>query len=152
MKKLNLDEIKKIEFEILIAFDTVCKEHNLRYGLSGGTLLGAIRHGGFIPWDDDIDVVMPRPDYERLIDISNKVFNDRLFFSTPKTDYNTVHAYGKLYDMRTELIEFPDSKRLKSHVYIDVFPLDGLPNDANKNCKHRKKVRKRMLTLYCFIV
>ncbi len=150
MKRLNLNEIKNIELEILVAFDSVCREHNLRYGLSGGTLLGAIRHEGFIPWDDDIDVVMPRPDYEKLIVLSDKAFGNKLFFSTPKTDSSTVHAYGKLFDMETELIEFPKGKRLKSHVYIDIFPLDGLPADVKKNSKHRKKVRKRMLTLYAY--
>ena len=69
MRILNNKEIKKIELNILLHFDSFCKEHNLRYYLSGGTLLGAVRHKGFIPWDDDIDVCMPRPDYEKMINI-----------------------------------------------------------------------------------
>ena len=68
MKEISLDELKKIEFEILVEIDKICREQNIRYSLCGGTLLGAIRHGGFIPWDDDIDIFMPRPDYNRFLE------------------------------------------------------------------------------------
>lgn len=152
MKKLTLDEMKKKEFDILVAFDTVCKKHGLRYGLSYGTLLGAVRHGGFIPWDDDIDVIMPRPDFDKLESLSDTAFGDNLFFSTPKTDKSTIHAYGKLYDLQTEMIEFPKGKRIKTHVYIDVFPLDGLPSDNKKRKKHSEKVKRLILNLYAFKV
>lgn len=67
MKQLTGNEIKQVELEILLEFDAFCRKNHLTYSLCGGTLLGAIRHHGFIPWDDDIDVCMPRPDYEKLI-------------------------------------------------------------------------------------
>lgn len=150
MKRLNLNEIQEREYNILCEFDKVCRENNLRYGLSGGTLLGAVRHKGFIPWDDDIDVVMPRPDYNKLINISDKVFSEYYKFVNPYSDNDTFHAYGKICDLRTSLIEFPNGKKIKSHLYIDIFPVDGMPNDRVKQEKHLLKVKRRTLMLYVF--
>ena len=69
---LNLDELKEIEFEILLKLDKFCKENNINYALDSGTLLGAVRHKGFIPWDDDIDIIVPRKDYNRFIELMKK--------------------------------------------------------------------------------
>lgn len=152
MKKLNLKEIQEKELEILCCFDKICRENNIRYGLIGGTLLGAVRHGGFIPWDDDIDVEMPRPDYNKLMRIAEKCFPPHFKMVHPYNDTDTIHAYAKIYDLNTTMIEFPESKKIKGHLYIDVFPVDGMPSDVIAQEKHRKKVRRRMLTLYGFKV
>ena len=77
-RKLTIDEIKKIEFDILYKFSAFCEDNDLTYMLCGGTLLGAVRHAGFIPWDDDIDVLMPRPDYEKLLNGVNLEYNSGL--------------------------------------------------------------------------
>lgn len=69
---LTLDEIHAVELSLLLKFDAFCKDHGLRYSLAGGTLLGAVRHKGFIPWDDDIDLCMPRPDWDRLVQIAQE--------------------------------------------------------------------------------
>ena len=87
-KQLSLDEIKQVELQILIEFRQICDALGLRYYLSGGTLLGAIRHKGFIPWDDDIDLAMPRSDFNKLIEFSRSYQNDTykfLFFSQSGT-------------------------------------------------------------------
>ena len=72
MRQIEMHEMKKIGVAILDCFDSFCREHGLSYFLAGGTLLGAVRHKGFIPWDDDIDVIMPRPDYDRLLEIARE--------------------------------------------------------------------------------
>ena len=66
-EEIDLEQLKKIEIDLLVAVDKICQQQNLRYSLGGGTLLGAVRHNGFIPWDDDIDIMMPRPDYDAFI-------------------------------------------------------------------------------------
>ena len=83
---LTLDQIHAEELETLVDFDEFCNEHGLRYSLAGGTLLGAVRHKGFIPWDDDIDVGMPREDYERFLQIAQKECGEEYFLQTVDTD------------------------------------------------------------------
>lgn len=150
MVNMTLQEIQDAEFLLLCEFDRVCRKNNLRYGLCGGTLLGAVRHQGFIPWDDDIDVVMPRPDYEKLMAIADDELPVYYKLAYPYNDEDTPHAYGKLQDLRTTLVEFPDSKRIETHLYVDIFPIDGMPEDCIQQERHRKKVRRRFLTLYGF--
>lgn len=151
MKRLSLEQVQDIEYSILCDVADLCETEGIRYGLCGGTLLGAIRHEGFIPWDDDVDIVMPRPDYERFLKESHKL-PSRLKVSSPISDENNFHAYGKVYDMKTRLIEFPKGKKIDIHVYIDIFPIDGLPDDPIKMEKHRRRCRRLMLTLYAFRV
>jgi lipopolysaccharide cholinephosphotransferase len=131
LKKLTLEEIKKIELEILCYFADFCEKNSLRYYLAGGTLLGAIRHQGFIPWDDDIDVIMPRPDYMRFISLF-KLHEEKVIYKIfSPYDSNNVYPYTKIFDSRTIIYEkYIDSKKKASYgVFIDVFPIDGLPNN-----------------------
>ncbi len=151
MKHLSLSEIQDKEYAMLCDFADVCEKNHLTYGLSGGTLLGAVRHGGFIPWDDDIDIEMPRPDYDKLMKIADREFakiNSCYKYSTPYNDPNNIHPYCKLCAMDTTSIILPKSKRIKSHLYIDVFPIEGMPNSAKAQEKHRLKVYRRVLALY----
>lgn len=121
----SLDEIKKIEFDILKYIDTICKENNLRYFLAGGTLLGAVRHKGFIPWDDDIDIAMPREDYKKLVNVLKSKNNCyKLLDSTNCENYN--YTYGKLIDTRTKVIEEQNNNQYESSIWVDIFILDGL--------------------------
>lgn len=76
MKKLSMEEVKKVELDLLITFDAFCKKHHLRYVLDGGTLIGAMRHQGFIPWDDDIDVAMPFPNFLKFKELYEKECGD----------------------------------------------------------------------------
>ena len=133
MIKLNLDGIKQVELDILLQFDAYCRANNLRYYLVGGTLLGAIRHKGFIPWDDDIDVCMPRPDYEKLLDefsSSNKNNNKQLQLCELRFN-NLDMPFSKLVALNSVLVNNNKyvANKANRHLWIDIFPVDGLPSD-----------------------
>jgi lipopolysaccharide cholinephosphotransferase len=129
MEKINIDELKSIQLGILGYFDEVCSSHMLRYSLCGGTLLGAIRHQGYIPWDDDIDVFMPRDDYEKLCNIVNAVPSSIYKMFTVNTKNDFYFTFGKLVNTATIIEEFYDRPIKDMGVNIDVFPVDGLPNN-----------------------
>lgn len=113
--------------EILQAVDKTCKEHNLRYYLTAGTMLGAIRHKGFIPWDDDADIAMPRPDYDLFMRDFKQLMPERYEAKCMENTEEFSAPFAKIYDTQTTLIEktYIDSF---GGVYIDVFPLDGVPD------------------------
>ena len=126
-------------------FHAFCVEHNLRYYAVGGTLLGAIRHQGFIPWDDDVDVAMPRNDYEKLQALTKGTEQEKYVFEFPeKKDF--VYAYGKLYDAATTLVE-NRRYRPKRGIFIDIFPLDGLGDTEEQAIGQFKKI-DRLVNLY----
>lgn len=144
MREIQFEEMKKIELNILIYFTEVCKENNLRYYLGGGTLLGAVRHKGFIPWDDDIDVMMPRPDFQKLLSLS--INNENYNIIKPGTA-GYYYNFAKLVDTRTILEEKGIKVIDGLGVYIDIFPLDGMPEtpDARKKrFKELNSIRKRI--------
>lgn len=130
MKKLNLDEIKIIELKILLELDNFCKKNNLKYYLAGGTLLGAIRHKGFIPWDDDIDVCMPREDYEFLV--NNFTSNNKNLIIKSSLLNNLDIPFAKILDMSTEIDSKFDESETKKYLWIDIFPVDGLPENLDR--------------------
>ena len=113
---------------MLEEFDRVARAYGLKYSLSAGTLLGAVRHQGFIPWDDDIDVMMPRPDYERLIRLNreNSLWPPHLRLCCLE-DGTLDSPYIKLFDTRTKVVEQNFRQRDVSSLWIDIFPFDGLP-------------------------
>lgn len=139
-KELSLAEVKKIEIEILDYIVSVCEANNLRYFLAGGTLLGAVRHGGFIPWDDDIDINMPRPDYDKLVEIMRNV-NGRFMLKAFEISEDYVYAFAKMVDTTTELIE-KDIPHPGYGLFVDIFPLDGLPNDESERKRFQDKLWK----------
>lgn len=120
-------------------FHTYCTEHNLRYYILGGTMLGAMRHGGFIPWDDDIDVGMPRKDYEILIEQLHTRHGDYIVESPRYHQGKIITPYAKLYHMGTTLIE-KSKYRIKKGIYIDIFPLDGFGDSIQDSKKYLKKI------------
>lgn len=123
MRMLQLTEL-----EILTEFARICDMHGLRYYLVGGTLLGAVRHGGFIPWDDDIDVAMPREDYDRFAQLAPRELAEEYFYQCPDTDPNYYLSYAKIRKNGTEVYEerFKNS-RFHKGVFVDIFPLDFCP-------------------------
>lgn len=124
-------EIKFIQRKLLSKFlelSTLLKSHNLSYYMIGGTLLGAIRHKGFIPWDDDIDIGISRPDYERLLAILND--NKSLIdFDYHRSNENYYYNFIKVVDKTVEVdFKWHNNLSYKTYASIDVFPLDGTPN------------------------
>lgn len=113
--------------EILLAVDKVCKEHNLRYYIMAGTMLGAVRHKGFIPWDDDLDIGMPRPDYDLLMSKSKEWLPSQYEAVCAENDTEYPLPFAKIQDAGTTLIERMHLKYLGG-IYLDVFPLDGVPD------------------------
>ena len=115
--------------ELLDAVDTICKKHQIPYWLSSGTLIGAARHKGFIPWDDDLDIEMLRSDYLRLIKILPKELPDNFVLQTNDTDPNFISIYGKIRDKKSYLEETNSYDRIfkEKGIYIDIFPLERIP-------------------------
>jgi lipopolysaccharide cholinephosphotransferase len=140
-KEIHLEELKQIELRILKQIHDVCAQQGFRYFLVGGTLLGAVRHNGFIPWDDDIDIGMPRVDYERFIDYCStnevpfKVICNKL---DPKYGY----LFAKAMDPNTVLIEETGNRYdVELGVYVDIFPIDGLGDTQDEATANLNKTR-----------
>lgn len=124
MKEINTVELKRIELDILKYIKTQCEKYNLRYYLAYGTLLGAVRHKGFIPWDDDIDIHMPREDYDKLIELEYNNPDSKYKLLSPKYNKDYYYSFAKMVDNET-ILEETGLKQIKElGVYVDIFPLD----------------------------
>lgn len=122
-----MNDLQKCELEILKEFDRVCKMNNLNYSLGSGTMLGAVRHKGFIPWDDDIDVLMPANDYKKFCKIAPKAFSEKFFLQTSYTD-SWYASFSKVRMNGTTAIEKGfENCRFHQGVWIDIFPIVGVP-------------------------
>lgn len=137
-KQIEIEELKKIQLEILRHVAEFCDSHNIKYRLDFGTLIGCVRHKGYIPWDDDIDIGMLRKDYDTFMELFNKE-NTRYQFKSYENDKQFYFAFGKVLDTTTILYE-PDETGLKLNVNIDVFPYD---NVNPKKIKKLLRVRDR---------
>jgi len=131
-----LRKAQLIMLDMLIEFDAICKKHQLRYWLDSGTLLGAVRHQGFIPWDDDIDLSMPVEDYNEFLSVANSELSKEIFLQTSQTDKNFKFDYTKLRSNKASIVEHHEKDQaIKYHqgVFVDIFPMLTLENtEANK--------------------
>jgi len=153
MNKISsMEEIRKRELNILKYVHYLCEKHNLRYIMAGGTLLGAIRHKGYIPWDDDIDLLMPREDYERLIRIINNNKNKNFRFLTCTNEKDYYLPFGRVTDTRTYL-EFEGEISCENMgIFVDIFPIDGLTDNEKfqkKEIKIYENFRKQIDFVRC---
>ena len=138
MQEIDIETLKEIQLDILKEVDSFCVENGITYYLSYGTLLGAIRHKGYIPWDDDIDITMPYPDYVKFCaTFTSENCKVNVWFKQPDFFCN----FAKVEDVRTLQIEEVNSK-WQIGVNIDIQPLIGLPNDEEAAICHFKKIKK----------
>lgn len=138
MKQIDLNELKTIQCDILNKVHAFCLKNGISYSLAYGTLLGAVRHKGYIPWDDDIDIMMLRPDYDKFVSTFYGAYPE-LTICAPELNLDYYAPYANVWDNRTKLKEKSDSdykydfhRGVDIGVKIDIFPIDAVPNGSKK--------------------
>ena len=141
-KEIEIKEMRTIQMGIMDKIHSYCVANSIRYSLCGGTLLGAVRHKGYIPWDDDIDIFMPRPDYERFL---NNYIDDEGIIAIQhyKNDITYPLRWARAVDKRTKLVSITSI----SGIFVDIFPVDGLPS-PEEAVEYEKKLKKLRKDLY----
>jgi len=149
-----MKELWAIQLDMLNEFDKVCEKYNLKYFLDFGTMLGAVRHKGYIPWDDDVDVSMLREDYEKFIQVAPNEFKYPYFFQNAYTDKDIVHGFSKLRRSDTcEIIkgDLQYGYRYNQGIWIDIFVMDGLPQDEQQQKAIDARRDKFYYTLFMLV-
>ncbi|EIW6614549.1 LicD family protein [Clostridium perfringens] len=153
MKSYSNDELRKlqcIQKEILTHVHNICVDNNIEYFIIAGTLLGAVRHKGFIPWDDDIDIGMTRDNYEKFNKIASKFLAEGYELQNIYEDKNCPFAYSKVRKKNTKFIEYCNRNlEMMNGIYIDIFPFDNVPDNEFERKIHYKKV-KLILKLFIY--
>lgn len=134
LRKVQLEQLK-----MAVEVKRLCEKHDIKYFLDAGTLLGAVRHKGFIPWDDDLDMGMLREDYEKFCDIASKEMDQRFFLQTWHTDGEYGLPFAKVRMKGTVYIEGKSAPLQNNGIYIDIFPYDNVPQDEVKAVILKKK-------------
>lgn len=139
----GLNAIKKVQLGLLKKFVAVCEAYDLSYCVFYGTLLGAVRHKGYVPWDDDVDVLMPRADYDRLLAVAEEAFENPYFLQTPESDEECFYGgYSKLRNSNTAGIEERNrGMKCNQGIWIDVFPLDAVPGEEEEKLQQKKEIQ-----------
>jgi lipopolysaccharide cholinephosphotransferase len=129
---LSPEELRALQMcllDMLAEIDRICEKHGIKYGIDGGTLLGAVRHKGFIPWDDDLDIVMLRSDYNKLREAcKTELDKTRFFFQDNTTDSNYRWGYGRIRRLDSEFVRCgQEHLKMKTGIFLDIFPRDNVP-------------------------
>ena len=130
MSEINTRQLQLMIYDILRDIDACCRKYNITYFLSGGTLLGAVRHKGFIPWDDDGDVMLPRSDYELFFEKFRQEYGDKYGMGSLSTDPDWVIPYGIIWDKATT-VRSMNLDQQETGIGVDVFPIDGLSDNIH---------------------
>ncbi|MCP2033604.1 lipopolysaccharide cholinephosphotransferase [Planomicrobium sp. HSC-17F08] len=135
-------EVQKIQFEILCEIERICRKHDIKYTLCGGTLLGAIRHKGFIPWDDDMDIDMSRSEYEKFLEVANIELNKKYFVQNYKSDKNCLNTPFTKIRKNGTIFESEGQRHLDRHkgIAIDIFPIDTVPENIVLRRVHKETI------------
>ena len=144
MTQEELRKIGLLQLEILNEVHRVCEEHHIAYYMIGGTLLGAVRHKGFIPWDLDIDIAMPREDYERFKQVAQEQMDEKYTYIDHENCRNHIRPHALVIRNDTRIHFKYDSVNPKLHdlgIYLDIFPLDNAPDDERLRKKQAKKLK-----------
>ncbi len=124
---ISVKQIQEVQIELLKEFQRICDAHELNYQLFAGSLLGAVRHKGFIPWDDDIDLCMPRNDYERFMQVCKEDLKEDYFLQHAKSDSSSILQFSKLRKNETIFSSlFDEGSGMHQGIFIDIFPLDSV--------------------------
>ena len=147
-RELSSAELRKIQLDILTAIDEYCSLNHIRYSLAYGSLLGAVRHKGYIPWDDDIDIFVPRDDYEKLIESFPDGYKGHYNIASLSRDPLYLYPFAKAYDNDTVLIEHVRDKK-NIGVNIDIFPIDNVPDDEQewKEYDNNRRLNNKLFRL-----
>lgn len=148
MKESSLREAQILMTTILKDIDKICKENNIKYWIESGTLLGAVRHKGFIPWDDDIDIGMLRKDYNKFLEISEKYLNEDLILTNFRNEENIGYQWSKVRHKYSEIVEDGDLSYNKG-LFVDIFPYDFYEKDQSDIfSKYKKNYKRKFAVLY----
>lgn len=137
MKEIQIDELRELQMQILDYVDAFCRKHDIKYTISGGTLLGAVRHGGYIPWDDDMDIQMLRDEYNRFTTVWNqeKTCHGHFELVNIESGNSMGYPFGKIHDTRT--VTYLGNYE-RTGVYIDVFPVDAVKDEEDFVSRHAR--------------
>ena len=153
MKEMTIRDIQMVSLDILKDVHNFCIEHNIQYSLCGGSLIGAIRHNGFIPWDDDVYIIMPRPEYDRFINTYKSEKGYQLFSHEVENGENVRLRITKICDMKKTFVEKGPNvwTDVDTGIGIDIIPADGAPDTQEEANRHIKKLRLRskLIIFYC---
>ena len=140
--EISIEQIRRLMVDMLVWFDGFAEQHNLTYFIDSGTLLGAVRHKGFIPWDDDMDLVMLRADYERMIEIFRKEPQERYQLKCFELQREYLYPFAKLSDSHTTLIEDGKNCGVEMGVFIDIVPFDNDKGDTEERVRLNKIIKR----------
>ena len=148
MREISLEELKKLQMDVLEAIDIFCRDNDIRYSIACGTLLGAVRHKGYIPWDDDIDIYMLRSEYDKLISKFPLLYKEKYKLLSLERSNKWDLVYAKAFNDETIVIEAATVGETYG-VNIDIYPIDNVPDD-DKEWKRYNKWRRKIQLLHAY--